>query len=133
MVPRTRLAFFTLYLAGTGVLLFLLQLFLSSVSATGAASALSGWITFFGWMVFILLTVLALRWFRNHVMWSVRNRLIVTYLFIGGVPVALVLAMAIGTGFVVVEHLATFLAISEIQAQQQHLSADNAAAVEEIV
>jgi sigma-B regulation protein RsbU (phosphoserine phosphatase) len=133
MVPRTRLAFFTLYLAGTDVFLLLLQSFLRLVSAAKAASALSDWIAFLGWMVFLLLIVVGLRWFRNHVMWSVRNRLIVTYLFIGGVPVTLVAAMAIGTGFVVIDHLATFLAVSEIQAQQQRLSAANAATVEEIV
>ena len=132
MIPRTRLAYFTLYAAGMEAVLLLLQGLLQLAGAARAVDTLSGWTTFIGWVLFILLFVLALRWFRRHVMWSVRNRLIVTYLFIGGVPVTLVAAMAIGTGYVVVEHLATFIAVSEIHAQEQRLAAANAAAVEEI-
>ena len=65
----------------------------------------------------MLLLFLALRWFRIHVMWSVRNRLIVTYLFIGALPVGLMAAMAMGSGYVVLQHLATFLTVSEIRGQ----------------
>jgi len=103
---------------------------------TGAAriaGSLDRWTTVLGYVLVFLLIFLALRWFRNHVMWSVRNRLIVTYVFIGGVPVALALAMALGTGYIAVEHLATFLAVSEIREQEQRLSAANAAAAEQIV
>lgn len=85
-----------------------------------------------GWVVAILLFVLALRWFRSYFLWSVRNRLIITYLFIGGVPVALLTAMALGSGYVIVEHVATFVAVSEIRAQEQALAAANISAVEEI-
>ncbi|MFI5106783.1 MAG: sensor histidine kinase, partial [Terriglobales bacterium] len=65
-------------------------------------------------------------------MWSVRNRLIVTYLFIGGVPVTLAVVLALGTGYIVIEHLATSLAVSEINAQQQRLGAANAAIAQRI-
>jgi sigma-B regulation protein RsbU (phosphoserine phosphatase) len=63
-------------------------------------------------------------------MWSVRNRLIVTYLFIGGVPVTLALVLALGTGLVATEHLATFLATAEMRSQEQRLGAANVAAAE---
>jgi phosphoserine phosphatase RsbU/P len=132
MVPRTRLAYLALYMAGTEALLLLLQSILGLAGASGAAGALSGWITFLGWLVAIFLFALALRWFRSYFLWSVRNRLIVTYLFIGGVPVVLLTAMAIGSGYVLIEHLATFIAVSEIQGQGQRLAAANASAVEEI-
>jgi sigma-B regulation protein RsbU (phosphoserine phosphatase) len=132
MIPRTRLAYFTLYTAGMEAVLLLLQGLLQLTGAARAADTLRGWTTFIGWVLFILLFVLSLRWFRRHVMWSVRNRLIVTYLFIGGVPVALMAAMAIGSGYVAVEHLTTFVAVSEIRAQAQNLAAANGAAVEEM-
>ena len=132
MVPRTRLAYFTLYLAGIAIVLILLRSLLAGAGASGTARALDGWITFVGWAFAILLLVLVLRWFRKHVMWSVRNRLIVTYLFIGGVPVALAVAMALGSGYLVLGDLATFIAVSEIKGQEQRLGAANAAAVEEI-
>src|SRR5262249_50199320 len=54
-------------------------------------------------------------------------------LFIGGVPVTLAIVLALGTGYVAAEHLATFIAISAMQGQVQRLSAANAAAAEEIV
>jgi len=132
MVPRTRVAHFTLYMAATALVLLLLEWILKLAGATAASDAVSGWTTFLAWVVGLLLLFLALRWFRGYFLWSVRNRLIVTYLFIGGVPVTLLTALAIGSAYVGVEHLATFVAISEIQAQAQRLSAANLSAVEEI-
>ncbi|HEU4415343.1 MAG TPA: hypothetical protein VFT65_11220, partial [Candidatus Angelobacter sp.] len=132
MVPRTRLAHFTLYFAGIEAMLVLLRSLLTLAGASRIAGALDGWIAFVGWASGTLLLILVLRWFRTHVMWSVRNRLIVTYLFIGGVPVALAVAMALGSGYLVLGDLATFIAVSEIKGQEQRLGAANAAAVEEI-
>jgi sigma-B regulation protein RsbU (phosphoserine phosphatase) len=132
MVPRTRMALATLYLAGTEVVLLLLQWLVKLASGAGAGAALGGWTSFLGWVVAVLLLFLALRWFRNHVMWSVRNRLIVTYLFIGALPVALMAAMAMGSGYVVLQHLATFLTVSEIRGLGQRLAAANLAAIEEM-
>jgi phosphoserine phosphatase RsbU/P len=132
LVPRTRLAYFTLYTLAIEAVLLLLEWILARTGAGGAAEMLSGWSTFMGWVLAILLFILALRWFRSYFLWSVRNRLIATYLFIGGVPVALITAMAIGSGYVVLEHVATFVAVSEIRSQERALAAANAAAVEEI-
>jgi sigma-B regulation protein RsbU (phosphoserine phosphatase) len=132
MVPRTRLAYFTLYTAGMEAVLLVLLWVLRLTGAAGAADTLRGWTSFLGWVLAILLIVLTFRWFRAYVLWSVRSRLIVTYLFIGGVPILLLAAMAIGLGYVAVEHLATFVAVSEIRTQEQRLAAANAAAVEEM-
>lgn len=132
MVARTRLARFTLYLGGMYLVLALLKGLLNLAGATGAAAPISGWTGFLGFAFSVLCIFLALRWFRNHVMWSVRNRLIVTYLFIGGVPVLLAGALAIGSGYLVLEQLATYLTVSEIRAQEQRLAAANIAAAEKI-
>jgi sigma-B regulation protein RsbU (phosphoserine phosphatase) len=131
MIPRTRLAFVTVYLAATEAVLLLLQ-WLLKPAAPRATAALGGWIVFLGWAVSILLLVLALRWLRDNVMWSVRNRLIVTYLFIGGVPVTLAVSIALLSGYLVLGDLAVFSAVSEIKAEANRLSAVNAAAEEEI-
>jgi len=132
MVPRTRLAFATLYLAGIEALLLLLQWLLKLANAPNAAAALSGWTGFVGWVTSILLLVLALRWLRDNVMWSVRNRLIVTYLFIGGVPVTLAVAIALVSGYLVLGNLAVFSAVTEIKAEANRLSAVNADTEEEL-
>ena len=132
MMPRTRLALATLYLAGITALLLLLKWLLKLAKAPGAADALSGWTTFLGWMTSMLLLWLGLRWLRDNVMWSVRNRLIVTYLFIGGVPVTLAVAIALLSGYLVLGDLAVFSAVSEIKSEASRLGAANAAAEEEI-
>ena len=131
-MPHTRLAIATGYLAGIEAVLLLLHWLLRLAGASRAASALSGWTTFLGWATFLLLLVLALRWLRDNVMWSVRNRLIVTYLFIGGVPVTLAVAIALLSGYLVLGDLAIFSAVSEIKAEANRLGASNAAAEEEI-
>jgi sigma-B regulation protein RsbU (phosphoserine phosphatase) len=132
MVPRTRLARFTLYLAGIDALLLLAEWILRIAKLPDAASPLSGWTGFIGFVLVVLFTFLAIRWFRRHLMWSVRNRLIVTYLFIGGVPVTLAMAMAIGGGYLMLEQLATFFTVSEIGRFEERLQAANAAAAEQI-
>ncbi|HST79955.1 MAG TPA: SpoIIE family protein phosphatase, partial [Verrucomicrobiae bacterium] len=131
-MPRTRLARFTLYLAGIDLLLIVLERILRLANLPYAASPLSGWTRFITFVLFVLFLFLALRWFRGHVMWSVRNRLIVTYLFIGGVPVALAMAMALGGGYLMLEQLATFFTVSEIRQYTQRLQAANSAAAEQI-
>src|SRR6185312_16589074 len=55
-----------------------------------------------------------------------------TYLFIGGVPVTLAVAIALLAGYLVLGDLAIFSAVSEIKAEANRLSASNAAAEEEI-
>ena len=131
-MPRTRLALATLYLAGSEALLLVLQWLLKLANAPRAADALSGWTVFLGWATSILLLVLALRWLRDNVMWSVRNRLIVTYLFIGGVPVTLAVSIALLSGYLVLGDLAIFNTVSEIKAEANRVGAANAAAEEEI-
>jgi sigma-B regulation protein RsbU (phosphoserine phosphatase) len=132
MIPRSRLAFVIFYLAGTEAALLILRGLLRLVGLPGAADALAGWTVFLGWTLAILLLVRGLRWLRDHVMWSVRNRLIVTYLFIGGVPVTLAVAIGLLSGWLVLQNLAVFSAVSEINMEANRLSAANAAAEEEI-
>src|SRR5580698_968461 len=132
MIPRTRLALAAAYMAGTEAILFLLEWLFQLAGAAQTAASIAGWTTFLGSLLFVLLFILAIRWFRTHVMWSVRNRLIVTYLFIGALPVGLMAVMTIGSGYLVLQHLATFLTVSEIRGQEQRLTAANLAAIEEM-
>ncbi len=132
MVPRTRIARFTGYLAAVEITLLILKAVFNLAGWKAAASFLAAFTGPLGFLLTILLIWLTIRWFRSHVMWSVRNRLIVTYLFIGGVPVTLALAMSLVGGYLVLEHLATFMAFSEIHAQAQRLSAANQALAHQI-
>ncbi len=132
MMPRTRLARVALYLTGIDLLMLGLKAIFGFTALPGAAAPLAGWIQFTTVILAIVFLFLALRWFRQRLMWSVRNRLIVTYLFIGGVPVTLALAMALGSGYLILEQLATFFSVSEIRGTEQRLRTANAAAAEQI-
>jgi sigma-B regulation protein RsbU (phosphoserine phosphatase) len=130
LVPRTRLARFTAYLAAIESILLLLRWIFSMAGQSALANSLTGWTTFVGAFLALLLIILSLRWFRNHVMWSVRNRLIVTYLFIGAVPLVLVLLIASVAAWLLAMQFSAFLTMSEIQTQLQGLQAENAATAE---
>ena len=131
-MPSTRTGWFTLYLGGLQLILMMLGWILHRAGANGAAATLAPWTRFLGVVFTVLFVFLALRWFRDYAMWRLRNRLIVTYLFIGGVPVFLVLMIAAISAYFLMLQFATFLAVSEIRSEVQHLQRTNAAIAERI-
>ena len=82
----------------------------------------------FAYFVFVPLGIfVAFRWIRNRVLWRLRNRLLVTYVFIGVIPVLLVVTAALVAGYVFAGQFATYLASSDLQSEVQSLSAANSA------
>ncbi|MGA7840541.1 MAG: hypothetical protein WCA34_06465, partial [Candidatus Acidiferrales bacterium] len=53
-----------------------------------------GFLSFLAFLAAVYLFVRLIPWLRNRFMWTLRNRLIVTYVFIAVVPVILLLSMA---------------------------------------
>lgn len=132
LLPRSRVARFTLYLAGLELLLLLVEYALKLFGSPIAGEALSGWTGFLGFVLCLLAAFLFLRWFRRHAMWRLRNRLIVTYVFIGGVPITLLVLMVAISGYVLTGQFATFLTLSEFRSQLQRLEAANVATAQDI-
>ena len=58
-------------------------------------------------------------------MWRLRNRLIVTYVFIGVIPVILLVAMGLIASYLFAGQFATYVAMSDLQSELQHLEATN--------
>ena len=58
-------------------------------------------------------------------MWRLRHRLIVTYIFIGVIPVVLLMLMAGLSGRLFAGQFATYAAISNLQAALQYLETPN--------
>jgi phosphoserine phosphatase RsbU/P len=121
------LARLTMYLAGVEILLYLLQRVFRLLRWEHAGDTLSGWIASIGFAFLLLSTILLLRWVRRKLMWSLRNRLIITYVFIGVIPVILLLSMAVVAGFLFTGQFATFLATTDIQNSIDNLNTANAA------
>lgn len=65
------------------------------------------------------------RWLMGHVLWKVRNRLVVTYLLMGLAPVVLFVALALILLYVFSGQFAIFAANSVVQMEQAHLVSEN--------
>jgi sigma-B regulation protein RsbU (phosphoserine phosphatase) len=79
--------------------------------------------------VALVFTVCALRftfrWIRRHVMWRLRHRLIITYLFIGVMPIVLLLTMVGVSNYLFAGQFADYVAITNLQSALRHLDAEN--------
>jgi len=80
----------------------------------------------------VLFSVLAFRWLKRRILWRLRNRLIVTYVFIGVIPAVLLVTMALITLYGLAGQFAVFLVTSEIRSQLRSLEAANAAVSNEL-
>jgi sigma-B regulation protein RsbU (phosphoserine phosphatase) len=119
--PSTKLGRTTLWLGGLSILFIALRWITGS--ATG--SKLSGWATFVTVVFAFCALWLTFRWATRHLMWRVRHRLIVTYIFIGVIPIGLLLLMAGVGSYLLAGQFATYIAISNLQSELQHLEAAN--------
>lgn len=126
LFPTSSLGRFTLYLLVVDLLLYVLQKVLwLAAPQKSAAGVLGGWVALLTFGVIVLGAVVGFRWFRRTVMWRLRNRLIVTYIFIGVIPLVLVLSMAIIAGYLFAGQFATFLVTTDLQSELKSLEAAN--------
>jgi sigma-B regulation protein RsbU (phosphoserine phosphatase) len=129
LLPQSRLAYFALLMLGMDLLLVLIRwlvLLAAPPSGTGTPDALRGWIGLLTFVNAILFGILAIRWLRNTLMWRLRNRLIVTYLFIGVIPVGLIAAIVLLSGYLIAGQFAIFLASYDIHTEIDNLQEANA-------
>ncbi len=129
--PEGRMARLACYLATMAVGLFGLKKLLGLIAASWG-DHLGGWIIFLACIAALLFLILAFRWLKRRILWRVRNRLIVTYVFIGVIPAVLLLSMAGITLYGLAGQFAVFVVTSEIQSQLRSLEAANAAVSNEL-
>ncbi len=103
-----------------------MQLLLNLFSSDWGAS-LGGWIKFLLFDAALLFSIVAFQGLKRKVLWRLRNRLIVTYMFIGVIPVVLLVAMAVITTYLFAGQFASFVVTSEINSQLRSMQAVNAA------
>lgn len=126
MWPRGWVARGACYSLGLAIGLFLLQLLLALFSPK-LGDSLGGWVKFLLFDAAVLFAIVAARVLKRKVLWRVRNRLIVTYVFIGVIPVVLLVLMAVITTYLFAGQFATFVITSEINSQLRSMQAVNAA------
>jgi sigma-B regulation protein RsbU (phosphoserine phosphatase) len=131
LLPTSRLARAACYLLGLDFLLFALQRFFALLNIS-YGQALSGWVGVLSFLAIVLFGLLAFRWLKAKVLWRLRNRLIVTYIFIGVIPVVLVMAMASITIYLFAGQFANFIVTSELDSRLRSLQSVNAAIANEL-
>ncbi len=92
---------------------------------------LSIWATVMSFVFVACLLLRGVRWARQALMWRLRNRLIVTYVFIGVIPIVLLLGMCLLGGYLFAGQFATYVALADLDSELQHLvTANNALAAQ---
>ena len=129
--PRSRVSRGAWYSLGLALFLFLLQQLLAVLKLSWGAS-LGGWVSFLSFVAIFLFMILAFRWLKARILWRLRNRLIVTYVFVGVVPTLLLVAMTFVTLYLLAGQFANFVVISEIHLQMQHVESVNSALASEL-
>src|ERR1035438_8464361 len=119
--PKSKLGRTTLWFGGLALVLELLRLIFRVPNGT----MLSGWATFLVFVFAVCALLMGLRWVRRQLMWRLRNRLIVTYVFIGVIPIVLLVMMGILAGYLFGGQFATYVAMSDLQSELRHLESAN--------
>jgi sigma-B regulation protein RsbU (phosphoserine phosphatase) len=119
--PRSRLGKTTLWFGGLTLVMQLWKWFAHAQSGT----MLSVWTSVVTFVFVACLLLRGLRWLRQNLMWRLRNRLIVTYVFIGVIPILLILSMALLAAYLFAGQFATYVALDDLEIELQHLAAAN--------
>jgi phosphoserine phosphatase RsbU/P len=126
LLPTSKLAFVTWYMLGLDLLLFALQQGFA-IWKPSSGQNLGGWVTFLSFVVAVLFVVLAIRWIKTKMLWRLRNRLIVTYVFFGLIPVVLLVALAAVSFYLFAGQFAAFVVTTGLRSELQTLEAANSA------
>jgi sigma-B regulation protein RsbU (phosphoserine phosphatase) len=131
LVPTSKVARVALYVLALDVLLFVLQK-AGGWLKLSFADSLGGWVSFLSFVAIILFLVLAFRWVKDRMLWRLRNRLIVTYVFIGVIPVVLLVALAIGSFYLFAGQFATFIVTTSLNSELMSLESANSAIAQQV-
>lgn len=126
LVPQGRLAFIAWYFLGLDILLFMVQK-VANLLHKGFGGYLSIWIVLLSLTVVVLFVVITIRRISSTLLWSLRNRLIVTYVFIGVIPIVLLVALAVGAFYLFAGQVATLVVTSRLESEMKNMNASNRA------
>jgi sigma-B regulation protein RsbU (phosphoserine phosphatase) len=87
-----------------------------------ADSGVFNYLKFIAVLAAIYLLYRLLAWGRNRLLWSLRNRLLVAYLFIAVVPIVLLVILAVRSAGVLYSQLAAYLLYEDVQRRKDMLA-----------
>src|SRR5271166_5310243 len=124
--PQSWIAWAALYVFALDLVLFLVQR-LTRRASPAISTSLGGWVIFLSVLAIVLLGIAGFRWLRSQLLWRLRNRLIVTYVFIGVIPVFLLVMISLITLYLFAWQFAGFVVTSDIATHLRGMEAANRA------
>jgi phosphoserine phosphatase RsbU/P len=122
--PQGPIAWAALYVLTLDLLLFAAQWLTRRVSPP-ISSNLEGWIISLSIVAIVLILINGYRWLRSKLLWRLRNRLIVTYVFIGVIPVFLLVIISVITLYLLAGQFASFVVTSDIAMHLRSMESAN--------
>jgi sigma-B regulation protein RsbU (phosphoserine phosphatase) len=121
--PGSMVGKYTVYLGLVDLVLWLLR---HTVRLFKPHSDFASSTVYFLTVVLIVCALIWLfQWIRRTLMWRLRNRLLVTYAFIGFAPIVLLLAMFFFAAWLFVGQFAAYLATNDFKTEMHRLSSAN--------
>ncbi len=130
-LPGSRLGRLTVYFLGLDLLFFLVAR-LSALLDVSWGASIQSWVRLLTFAACVLGMLWLLRWTRRRLLWRLRNRLIVTYTFIGVIPVVLLLVMGALASSLFAWQFAAFVASADLHSELQSLAALNSRLTAEV-
>ncbi len=124
--PQSWIAWTALYVLALDLLLFVVQ-WLTRRARPATSASLESWVIFLSLLAIVLLAIAGFRWLRSQLLWRLRNRLIVTYVFIGVIPVFLLVMISLITLYLLAGQFASFVVTSDITTHLRSMEAANRA------
>ena len=132
LFPRGRLAFFTLYVLAIDLLLLVVEE-VGGMFRGGFGSSLTGWVILLTLLALVLLSILGMRRFWSRLLWRTRrDRLVVTYAFIGVIPLVLLVVLAALAFYLFSGQFAAYILTSRLDSDLRSLDTGNARVASEI-
>jgi phosphoserine phosphatase RsbU/P len=129
--PRTRVGKVAFFILALDVAFLVLQKALVAFRLS-TGSSLRGWVTFLAVVAVLLFAWLSFRLVRDRVLWRLRNRLLVTYGFVGVIPVILLVTLSMMAFYLFAGQFATFVATSGLHSELMSVQAANSAIAHEL-
>jgi sigma-B regulation protein RsbU (phosphoserine phosphatase) len=124
--PQSWVAWAAIYVVGLELLLFAVQL-LTRRASPATSESLAGWIDFLSVLALVLFGITGFRRLRSKLLWRLRNRLVVTYVFIGVIPVFLLVMISLIALYLFAGQFASFVVTSDIATHLGSMEAANRA------
>ncbi len=122
--PQNRLVLRGLYLIAAALALLALQILTQLLHLPGSGT-FRFCVIAFTLLGILFLAFAGLGWVRQKLLWRLRNRLIVTYVFIGVIPALLLVAMAYIAFHLFATQFANFVVTTDINNELKNLDATN--------